>query len=343
MVINLILERNWGRRILCILLFMATILCESLSAFSVIITVEGGCGSTYVIGDSIVFYATLSEGAYVSIWVVTSGGSEDILKNSYLSAGTHTFSGFVGESEGTHTLYVKARNPYGTIADNSCSFYVSATPVSSPSPLEPAESDSDGDSIPDSTDQCYNPECHEVDSQGCPKDSDSDGVWDCDDWCDFFPGSPNNHGCPDLAEDVKVEDSDGDGWSDEQEQRAGTDPHNVDSDGDDIWDPKDSNPLKAEEPERTVYEQKTQLLTKEQFEDVSPVIIVAAGLAGGYYLFKKKRQKDEKLETEEFRKRKREESRKMEQIRKLKAKYVYGELSREEYLKKIKEMEQFDK
>ena len=40
-------------------------------------------------------------------------------------------------------------------------------------------------------------------------------------------------------------DLDGDGWGDEQERRAGTDPHNVDTDGDGIWDPKDPNPLVA--------------------------------------------------------------------------------------------------
>ena len=38
-------------------------------------------------------------------------------------------------------------------------------------------------------------------------------------------------------------DSDGDGWSDAQEQAAGTNPNNVDSDGDGYWDPHDPNPL----------------------------------------------------------------------------------------------------
>lgn len=41
-------------------------------------------------------------------------------------------------------------------------------------------------------------------------------------------------------------DSDGDGWSDEQERTAGTNPNNADTDGDGIWDSKDSNPLVAE-------------------------------------------------------------------------------------------------
>ena len=38
-------------------------------------------------------------------------------------------------------------------------------------------------------------------------------------------------------------DSDGDGWTDAQEQSAGTDPYNVDTDGDGQWDPYDLDPL----------------------------------------------------------------------------------------------------
>jgi hypothetical protein len=38
-------------------------------------------------------------------------------------------------------------------------------------------------------------------------------------------------------------DSDGDGWSDEQEKSAMTNPYNVDTDGDGVWDPQDPDPL----------------------------------------------------------------------------------------------------
>ena len=48
-----------------------------------------------------------------------------------------------------------------------------------------------------------------------------------------------------------IPDSDGDGWDDEQERRAGTDPFNVDTDGDSIWDSKDPNPLVAPTPTPT--------------------------------------------------------------------------------------------
>lgn len=39
-------------------------------------------------------------------------------------------------------------------------------------------------------------------------------------------------------------DSDGDGWSDEQEENAGTDPTKVDTDSDGTWDPHDEEPLR---------------------------------------------------------------------------------------------------
>jgi len=43
-------------------------------------------------------------------------------------------------------------------------------------------------------------------------------------------------------------DSDGDGWADEFELQEGTDPHNPDTDGDEIIDPKDFNPLVPDFP-----------------------------------------------------------------------------------------------
>ncbi len=43
--------------------------------------------------------------------------------------------------------------------------------------------------------------------------------------------------------DVEAIDSDGDGWSDVQEEKAGTNPYKADTDGDGYRDPKDDNPL----------------------------------------------------------------------------------------------------
>lgn len=53
-------------------------------------------------------------------------------------------------------------------------------------------------------------------------------------------------GC--IWQDEKVVDSDGDGWSDEQELNAGTDSENKDTDGDGYWDPLDENPLDPDIP-----------------------------------------------------------------------------------------------
>ena len=49
--------------------------------------------------------------------------------------------------------------------------------------------------------------------------------------------------CQGLEEPSSTKDSDGDGWTDAQEKVAGTDPKNVDTDGDGYWDPHDPNPL----------------------------------------------------------------------------------------------------
>lgn len=53
-------------------------------------------------------------------------------------------------------------------------------------------------------------------------------------------------GCVD--EKTQPQDSDGDGWTDQQEINAGTDPYNRDTDGDGYWDPRDENPLDPDIP-----------------------------------------------------------------------------------------------
>ena len=56
------------------------------------------------------------------------------------------------------------------------------------------------------------------------------------------PGSNGNGGI-----DTQL-DSDGDGWTDAQEEAAGSDPFKKDTDGDGHWDPLDPNPLDAKIP-----------------------------------------------------------------------------------------------
>ena len=66
-------------------------------------------------------------------------------------------------------------------------------------------------------------------------------------------------------------DSDGDGWSDEQEWTAGTNPNNADTDGDGIWDSKDSNPLVVEKSPEPI---NIQIQQSEQKETGEPNINV---------------------------------------------------------------------
>ena len=54
--------------------------------------------------------------------------------------------------------------------------------------------------------------------------------------------------CVSLEELDSSLDSDGDGWSDVQEEIAGTDPDDVDTDNDGYWDPLDPNPLNPDIP-----------------------------------------------------------------------------------------------
>jgi OOP family OmpA-OmpF porin len=63
-----------------------------------------------------------------------------------------------------------------------------------------------------------------VDAQGCPKDSDNDGLNDCDDECPSEYGERRNDGCPE-------EDSDGDGVPDDQDSCYNPGCTSVDSKG----------------------------------------------------------------------------------------------------------------
>ncbi len=54
--------------------------------------------------------------------------------------------------------------------------------------------------------------------------------------------------CVVPEESSEIMDSDGDGWSNGQEQIAGTNPKKVDTDDDGYWDPHDPNPLDANIP-----------------------------------------------------------------------------------------------
>ena len=57
---------------------------------------------------------------------------------------------------------------------------------------------------------------------------------------------------PESALTPTAVDSDGDGWTDVQEQTAGTNPHNKDTDADGYWDPQDPNPLDPNIPAKAI-------------------------------------------------------------------------------------------
>jgi OmpA-OmpF porin, OOP family len=63
--------------------------------------------------------------------------------------------------------------------------------------------DTDEDGVPDPKDKCPGtPKGCPVDANGCPLDSDGDGVIDCEDKCPKEAGSKENNGCPDWTDVV---------------------------------------------------------------------------------------------------------------------------------------------
>jgi outer membrane protein OmpA-like peptidoglycan-associated protein len=60
--------------------------------------------------------------------------------------------------------------------------------------------DTDEDGVPDNKDKCPDtPKGCPVDVNGCPLDSDGDGIIDCEDKCPNEKGSKENNGCPDWV------------------------------------------------------------------------------------------------------------------------------------------------
>jgi len=77
--------------------------------------------------------------------------------------------------------------------------------------------------------------------------------------------------CGGTNETVVAVDSDGDGWTDVQEQNAGTDPYSVDTDGDGYWDMQDPNPLDSNIPpgEPTPLSSPTPTRTPKNYDDAA--------------------------------------------------------------------------
>ncbi len=77
------------------------------------------------------------------------------------------------------------------------------------------------------------------------------------------------------------EDSDGDGWSNDHERRAGTNPYSKDTDGDGLWDSMDPNPLVAEDRD-----QKEEV----NWEQIGVILAITGAMIGGLLSSRKRRR-----------------------------------------------------
>jgi hypothetical protein len=91
----------------------------------------------------------------------------------------------------------------------------------------PEQKDDDEDGIPNQKDNCHNPGCNLVDTRGCPRDSDDDGLNDCEDECPTRKGSPVDKGCPQEEDN----DKDKDGYPDDEDACHNPDCSLVDDQG----------------------------------------------------------------------------------------------------------------
>jgi len=80
------------------------------------------------------------------------------------------------------------------------------------------------------------------------------------------------------------EDSDGDGWTNEHERKAGTNPYSKDTDGDGLWDSMDPNPLVAEDTGQG----------EINWEQIGVILAIIGAMIGGL-LSRGKRRRIKKL------------------------------------------------
>ncbi|KYK35563.1 MAG: hypothetical protein HXS48_20720 [Theionarchaea archaeon] len=175
-------------------------------AFTLDIWIDRGCGAEYHVGDMLKVHWEVSHPCEITVWEIKPDGYKRKLTSQPIISiqGGHGSSGWTIREEhgyGRRAIYAQATSQYGSDSDE-CEFYV----------VEEEPPDADGDGVTDDQDNCYNPDCHIVDSKGCPEDSDNDGVNDCDDDCPYDKGSSSNDGCPESPSD-----RDNDGVTDDQD------------------------------------------------------------------------------------------------------------------------------
>jgi hypothetical protein len=207
--------KKMSRSGIIIILLCIPISSQIYADISFSVTMEGGCGSTFCIGDEMLFTISIDTSAYITINVATPESEQEIVRNLFKSRGEHDFTYTVVGPVGRHALVSKARDKYGKIIEDRCEFKVidrrdsdndgvsdskDRCPRSACTSVDATGCplDSDGDGVNDCEDQCSNSSCGRVDATGCPLDSDGDGVNDCEDQCPEEAGIPSENGCPET-------------------------------------------------------------------------------------------------------------------------------------------------
>jgi hypothetical protein len=153
--------------------------------------------SKFHISPAMKVFMVLGALSIVSLLVVAFTGEKDLCENitcDHECYGTQLWKMICREGECVKDYLIE-------LYSEDCGYTYTALVDQSPEPVI----DSDRDGIPDNDDECYNPGCTLIDTAGCPKDTDGDGLQDCYDDCPHEWGERTNKGCPIKESIVRVE------------------------------------------------------------------------------------------------------------------------------------------